>query len=394
MGLGYYFTDSGWNEQLYGRLDWGASWSSALGGGEEWSGPRLPLTELSGKLAEKVPFPNDVERSPSYGYINVIQNTDSWVLPEYTIYNAHAEHRRFWLHRFPATATEARMTVLLSRRRQINHGAEFNPWQQDGVRAQTLIIPAGETTSNAVDSTPEFTQNFAPPWAASFYSESVEETLLPVEIVVRKKWGTVPSNGVLVKKGDVLEIALDQRWVGQPKQFENQIRWEYRQMALNGTFGSWVPFGDDGKGTKFEYTTAESGIFELKAVVGDGGGSSGEVFYTRRNDDRYSSHKKGENDCFGVVDADWQLNVREQALINLGNKAYARGVANGPIPAGPPVAGSVICSWPTKRLMQARGSNGSITGLQSSGKYILRQRTSGQESRPRTSRIGNCYLMM
>ncbi len=158
---------------------------------------------------------------------------------------------------------------------------------------------------------------------------------LPVEVIVRKKGEAVDPKGVLVKKGDVLEIALAESWFAQEKQFENLITWQYRQMKLDGTFEGWTDFGNQGKGTKFKHTTALSGIFELKAVIGSAG-STQDQFYQRKKDDPHSAHKKGENDCFGVADDQWQINVRQQAWINLGSTAYARAVKNGPVPAGPP----------------------------------------------------------
>ncbi len=160
-------------------------------------------------------------------------------------------------------------------------------------------------------------------------------SLLPVDITVTKKGDAVDPQGVSVKKGDVLEIALAESWFSQEKQFENLITWQYRQMKLDGTFEDWTDFGSHGKGTKFKHTTALSGIFELKAVINSGGAAQ-DQFYVRKKDDAHSAHKKGENDCFGVADDQWQLNVRRQAWINLGNTAYARGIANPPIPAGPP----------------------------------------------------------
>lgn len=166
-------------------------------------------------------------------------------------------------------------------------------------------------------------------------TDSLNVCLLSVEIIVRKKGEAVDPKGVLVKKGDVLEIALAESWFAQEKQFENLITWQYQQMKLDGTFEGWTDFGNQGKGTKFEHTTALSGIFELKAVIGSAG-STQDQFYQRKKDDPHSAHKKGENDCFGVADDQWQINVRQQAWINLGSTAYARAVKNGPVPAGPP----------------------------------------------------------
>lgn len=53
-----------------------------------------------------------------------------------------------------------------------------------------------------------------------------------------------------------------------------------------------------------------------------------DFFLKRAKDDPHSAKKKDENECFGVVDEQWQINVRNQAKANLGSVAYAKSVAN------------------------------------------------------------------
>lgn len=132
---------------------------------------------------------------------------------------------------------------------------------------------------------------------------------------------------MIVKKGDTLEVALAPEYLGQAKQLDGELVWKSRQMNLNGTFTEWQAIGTSGTGTTFEFAATQSGIFELEAVAVS---SNAEIFYVRKGDDYFSVHKNGEHDCFGVVDADWQLNVHETASVNLGNTAYAYNEPNPP----------------------------------------------------------------
>lgn len=57
-------------------------------------------------------------------------------------------------------------------------------------------------------------------------------------------------------------------------------------------------------------------------------------YFRRIANDRYSPKKKYDNDCFGVVDEDWQINVRNKEKENLGSTAYATAAENDGIEAG------------------------------------------------------------
>ncbi len=220
----------------------------------------------------------------------------------------------------------------MNSRREIVIGAEV--WQNAKRRNLNDLVPEEWTIINAV------AINDSGVIVATGTSSKLQEEsaliLLPVDITIRKKGEqSAPPNGLVVKKGDVLEFAFAPQYFDVNDNFESLITWEYRQMKLDGTFTDWSAFGGSTTGTKFELTTTEGGIYEVKAVVSTGG-SSDDYFYDRDKDDKYSKHKKGENDCVGVVDDEWQQKVRDTALGWLGSTAYARGVRKHPIPAGPP----------------------------------------------------------
>lgn len=142
------------------------SWG-AFPGGEEHISPHPFLIELAPILEARVALPVDVERSaPNY---SVAATTHTG---EYPI---TLQQRRLWLHRFPATDVEARQKVLFIRNRSL--AGTSDPTQG---RIETLIIPPGQTTSNAVDSDTNFSQVQSVPilWEL----EGIEEQVVPMAI--------------------------------------------------------------------------------------------------------------------------------------------------------------------------------------------------------------------
>jgi fibronectin type 3 domain-containing protein len=165
--------------------------------------------------------------------------------------------------------------------------------------------------------------------------------LLPVEVTVRKK-GTAaaPDDGLLVKTGDVLEFALAPHFFDTEDNFESLINWQQRRLKSDGTYTEWLNIGAHAKGTKFEHTTAAGGIFQIKAVITNGG----EYEYKRKKDAPHGSdsggtvnpiYKKDELDYVGVCDAQWQMEVRCAAKSHLGSLAYGKSV-DMPVYAGGP----------------------------------------------------------
>lgn len=117
-------------------LVWSGSWDSAASGQDNFA-PAPYLKDLLGILDSKVPFPDTMPRSAG-DYENATS---------YTSWPTILKQRRLFLHRYPAAASEAQMTILLRTRRQLGDG-----WQPDQLRAATLTIPAGATSSNYIDS--------------------------------------------------------------------------------------------------------------------------------------------------------------------------------------------------------------------------------------------------
>jgi hypothetical protein len=160
--------------------------------------------------------------------------------------------------------------------------------------------------------------------------QTKQALLVPVQIEARKQGTTAaPETGLLVKKGDVLEFALAPQFFDTEDNFESLITWQYRQLKSDGTYTGWTDFGSNGTGTKFQHTTTESGIFQIKVTVQN----AREHFHVRRKSDPHTSGdhelKKGDPDSIGVADTQIQIDIVAAARTDLGSTAYAVNVANG-----------------------------------------------------------------
>jgi len=171
-------------------------------------------------------------------------------------------------------------------------------------------------------------------------STNLAISVLAVQIEARKKGTTAaPETGLLVKKGDVLEFALAPQFFDADDNFESLITWQYRQLKGDGTYTEWSDISAQATGTKFEHTTAAGGIFQIKAVITNGG----EHEYKRKKDAPHGSNssgvyneklKKDRPDFVGVSDNDTLIAVRNQALGSLGSTAYAKSAGFSPVGYG------------------------------------------------------------
>lgn len=159
--------------------------------------------------------------------------------------------------------------------------------------------------------------------------------LLPLDITVKKQGvAQPPTDGVIVKNGDVIEIKLNDIPQEKSPLNRDQIVWHYRQLKRDGSFTDWQPFGAHGKGVRFEHTTTTGGIFQIKVVL-IAGGEEQEHLYARKQDtpvnlvtdslgNTATMYAKGQPDYVGVVDAEWQIAVRNTAHNDLGITRYAQ----------------------------------------------------------------------
>ena len=155
--------------------------------------------------------------------------------------------------------------------------------------------------------------------------------VVPAEVVVRKKTeAAAPETGLLVKKGDV--IIFDVNGSAPAGEFPfppESVKWKVRQLKHDGTTTEWADV--QGQGAEVDYMTNQGGVFEAKAVVTPPGGKASDFPLTRKKDAPHSSdskgaeqdiHKAGAVDYFGVADQQWQIDLREKALADLGSDKY------------------------------------------------------------------------
>ncbi|HXI84036.1 MAG TPA: hypothetical protein VNL17_08105 [Verrucomicrobiae bacterium] len=143
--------------------------------------------------------------------------------------------------------------------------------------------------------------------------------------VTIKKQGTsgAPTDGLIVKTGDTLEIQLK-----DGSSLSNDLSWYYQQLKSDGTWTSWTDFGSQGHEYKFEYTTASGGIFSVKAAYSSNGKQT-DFIYTRQRDERkkpggqYGNGKKGAPDAVGVADTQMQIDIRNKAKAFLSSFQYS-----------------------------------------------------------------------
>jgi hypothetical protein len=142
--------------------------------------------------------------------------------------------------------------------------------------------------------------------------------LAPVDIEVFKEGtGGAPSDGLVALKTDTLRYRLLRYVWDSPVLLADKLQWYWRILKWDGTYSDWTAY-QNGQGHPFTAQPITAGIYEVKAKLGDL-----EFFLERFEDDPHSTKKDGENDCIGIANEQWQIDVRNAAKNNLGSVAYA-----------------------------------------------------------------------
>ncbi len=175
-----------------------------------------------------------------------------------------------------------------------------------------------------------FTPNFTTGSQSSVsFHDQVRVRLLPVEVVVHKKNGAPPTDGMLAKVGDTLvyEITDDPASFPLPA---SAVTWEWRKLKGDGTLGPWTTFSS-GFGPRVDALESEAGIFQIRVKI-VAGGSTQHFGYRRKVDDPYGSdshgtmnpiYKAGLPDCVGIAAGDSQLKIAQEARSVNGSTAWA-----------------------------------------------------------------------
>jgi len=149
--------------------------------------------------------------------------------------------------------------------------------------------------------------------------------LKSIEVAARKKGEAVPDNGVLVKTGDIIEVALDEDYFAKPNEQQTRFTWQLSQRKADGTFDEWADFGPHGKGTRFEHTMQIGGIYQIRALLN----GTDEVLYKRKKSERldiylaYGPGSKSMPDSIGVCDTQSQIAICREAQTFYASTYYA-----------------------------------------------------------------------
>lgn len=293
-------TERGWDPP--------ATNASDLGGELFW-------TDLDDRLKGVFPFPLNPPESSKTGLVPVVSSGQVDLQGE-PPKHATLRHRRYWLVFDESLVDGYKSTGLILTKRSINHTED----QQDS-ESVDIIVPPGMSISEPMDLEIGLITN--PPWDSATAHEGVEQFLLPVDISVTKEGdAAAPEDGLVVKKTDTVRYRLSPGLPDAPLLLEDKIQWHWRILKWDGTYSGWTAY-EDGQGHTFTARPQDAGIYEVKASM------DGQDFFLKRaKDDPHSAKEKDENECFGVVEQDWQINARNQAKANLGSVAYAFAVAN------------------------------------------------------------------
>lgn len=304
----------------HGILERSALWDSSLNSTQQLTTP-IPFPSLKSRL-EELAFPASL--SPLEGLTGLtLAYGYSSLLPNPPCYHANLNHHRFWLRRAAATNEPLQQEVTLVTERTID-GVEQDPEFSFSV----MTIPTGELRSDHLDADPGFEEDFT---GNVYHSEDVTQMPFRTKIEISNVSGTAtPADGLVVMKSDTVRYTVFPDAPLIPTLYEDYIQWYWRILKWDGTYSAWTAF-QDGQGHTFTAQPLDSGIYEIKAVI-----EANTVVFKRDDDDPHSMKKKGDSECFGVVDEQWQLDVRDYAKSNLGSLVYAQGVANLNVPAGPP----------------------------------------------------------
>jgi hypothetical protein len=90
-------------------------------------------------------------------------------------------------------------------------------------------------------------------------------SLLPLVIQVKKRnTNKPPKNGLVVKKGDVIEIWLDQIPEDNTLLTSGNTLWSTRKLKIDGTYTPWEDLGEHARGVRFDQTCESAGIFQIR----------------------------------------------------------------------------------------------------------------------------------
>ncbi len=212
-----------------------------------------------------------------------------------------------------------------------------------------LVIPAGATRSSSIVIDAGYT-DFSDDMPAIIPGHAA--WFIPVNIRLRQSGYSIPDDGVLVLTGSSIDLGLSKEMLNYPNLLDNLVKWRYRELFTDGTFSNWINLSSSkGSNTTIDPIFVTHGIRQVEAVVNDGVNST-EYPYLRAKDEPYAAdsgghyneiYRRGQPDYFGVVDAQIQIDVRNECRSSLGGTTYAVKHRSA---SGVVTPGASVVYWP------------------------------------------------
>ena len=139
---------------------------------------------------------------------------------------------------------------------------------------------------------------------------------------------SAPSDGLVVLTNTPVAMLLGCEPAGAGSFLS--ATWHTRRLKSDGTYDEWQLAEYDHHGASFVFTPLLGGIYQVRALASVAAGGVDERFYVWESDvaiDPYGLSAPGEMKMLGVADCQWQVDLRNNALANIGSESYSRATS-------------------------------------------------------------------
>ena len=136
---------------------------------------------------------------------------------------------------------------------------------------------------------------------------------------------TAPADGLVVLTNTPIVMLVDCEPAGAASLLSTT--WHTRRLKSDGSYDEWQLAEYNHHGSSIVFTPLLGGIYQVRTLASVAAGGADERFYVWEADDAidpYGLSEPGEMKTFGVVDGQWQVDLRNNALANIGSKLYSK----------------------------------------------------------------------
>ncbi len=135
---------------------------------------------------------------------------------------------------------------------------------------------------------------------------------------------SAPSSGLVVLTNTPIDMRLDCEPQGAGSLLSTL--WHTRRLKSDGTYETWSWAGVNYSGARLTFVPSTGGIYQIRALASLAALGTDERFYVWEDVDSHGLMNVGDHKSFGVCDTQWQINLRNMALLYLGVTDYAYDV--------------------------------------------------------------------